>query len=116
MHMSKYDAALTPAAGLIRLARQKAGLTQTQLADEAGVHQQVISAYETGRRDPTVQMLTKLVGAAGYEVRMQLHPLDDHDRSIETFLETLPSESRKAVELRSRDRLRESRLRRVKGS
>lgn len=37
--------------GLRELRRRK-GLTQEQLADRTGVHQQTISAYETGRKNP----------------------------------------------------------------
>ena len=37
---------------LIREARQRAGLSQTELARRAAVAQSVISAYETDRREP----------------------------------------------------------------
>ena len=37
--------------GLKRL-RERKGLTQVQLSDKTGVHQQTISAYETGRKNP----------------------------------------------------------------
>jgi predicted nucleotidyltransferase len=50
---------------LIASARQEAGFTQTELAVVAGVTQSVISAYETGRRDPTVGTLSRLIAATG---------------------------------------------------
>ncbi len=37
----------------IHAARKEKGLTQAQLAEGAGMHQQTISAYETGRLEPT---------------------------------------------------------------
>ncbi|MHB8438383.1 MAG: hypothetical protein ACYDD4_04385 [Acidimicrobiales bacterium] len=39
----------------------------------------MISAYERDCRQPTLPTLTKLLRAAGFELRMQLEPLDDHD-------------------------------------
>ena len=53
------------AATLIRTVRTRQGLTQTQLAQRAGTTQPVVSAYEHGRRDPSVRTLRKLVEAGG---------------------------------------------------
>lgn len=114
--MGKYDAAPTLAAGLIRLARGKAGITQVELGERAGVDQQVISAYETGRREPTMPTLTRLLAAAGFEIRIQLAPLDDHDYSILEYLDTLPPDLRGQVEESARARVEHARLRRVRGA
>jgi predicted nucleotidyltransferase/DNA-binding XRE family transcriptional regulator len=62
------------AADLLRRARTEARLSQTELAGRAGVAQPVISAYEAGRRDPSLAMLTKLVEATGHRMRIQLLP------------------------------------------
>jgi transcriptional regulator with XRE-family HTH domain len=113
--MAKYDPAPTPAAGLLRLARQKAELTQVELAERAGVSQQAISAYETGRKEPTLPTIQHLVRAAGFELRMRLEPLDDHDKSLETLLATLPPSQQAEIEARSRDRQASARLRRIRG-
>lgn len=56
------------AASLLREARTRAGLTQVQLAGRAGVAQSVISAYESGRRQPALPTLADLIEAAGYEL------------------------------------------------
>ena len=56
------------AAHLLRAARVRAGLTQAELARRAGTSQPVISAYEHGRRDPTVQTLARLLAAAGADL------------------------------------------------
>jgi hypothetical protein len=53
------------AAMIIQTVRRRQGLTQAELARRAGTSQPVISAYEHGRRDPTYQMLRKLVEAGG---------------------------------------------------
>jgi predicted nucleotidyltransferase/DNA-binding XRE family transcriptional regulator len=57
---------------LISLARRRAGLTQTELARRAGVQQSVVSAYESGRRQPTVPTLLRLIRATGQGVQFQL--------------------------------------------
>ena len=57
---------------LLRSARLRAGLTQVELALRAGVTQSVISAYESGRREPSLPMLSALVEATGFELDMRL--------------------------------------------
>lgn len=53
-------------AGLeIRLARRRAGLTQSALATLAGTSQETLSAYESGRRQPTIETLTRLLAGTG---------------------------------------------------
>jgi predicted nucleotidyltransferase/DNA-binding XRE family transcriptional regulator len=59
-------------ATLLRSARRGARLTQIQLADRAGVTQSVISAYESGRRQPSLPTLQALIAATGYELEFQL--------------------------------------------
>lgn len=62
------------AAELVRTARLAAGLTQAQLAERAGVTQSVISAYESGRREPALSTLSRLVEAAGRRLEVQIGP------------------------------------------
>jgi uncharacterized protein len=66
------------AAAVLREARRRSGLSQAELARRAGVAQPVISAYETGRREPGISMLDKLVRASGHElvIDMVAHPDD----------------------------------------
>src|ERR1700760_410906 len=59
-------------ATLLRSARQRAHLTQGQLATRAGITQSVVSAYESGRRQPSVPTLAALVAATGFELDLQL--------------------------------------------
>jgi transcriptional regulator with XRE-family HTH domain len=67
------------ATALLQLARLKAGLTQRELAEQAGVPTTMISAYERGKRQPTLETLLRLLRAAGFELRMHLEPYDSHD-------------------------------------
>jgi transcriptional regulator with XRE-family HTH domain len=113
--MGKYDPAPTLAAGLIRSARHKAEMTQAELAAAAGVTQQLISAYETGRMDPTITSLMRLIAATGFEVRWRLVARDYHDETLDRFLESLPASQRAALEEQRRRRAGAARLRRVRG-
>ncbi len=63
---------MAQSAALLRRARTDARLSQTELAARAGVAQPVISAYESGRREPSLPMLTKLIEATGHRMRIQL--------------------------------------------
>jgi predicted nucleotidyltransferase/DNA-binding XRE family transcriptional regulator len=57
---------------LLRTARERSGLTQTELAGRAGVTQSVISAYESGHRQPALPTLAALVDAAGFDLDLRL--------------------------------------------
>src|SRR5438874_7286683 len=87
-----------PAWAILREAREQAGLTQRALAERAGKAQSEIAKIERGRRDPSVSTLERLVRAAGFDLRIQLVPHDDHDgrlidgmlsRSVEERLDSL---------------------------
>lgn len=64
---------------LVSRARARAGMTQQELAEAAGMTQSVVSAYETGRRQPSLPTLCKLVAAAGFEPRIGLRPARPSD-------------------------------------
>jgi hypothetical protein len=55
---------------LIAAARRRSDLTQAELAKRAGTSQPVISAYEHGRRDPSVGTLARLIEAAGEQLQI----------------------------------------------
>jgi len=63
------------AAAVLRAARKRAGLSQVELASRAGVTQSVISAYESGRRQPSLPTLAALIEAAGYELEVSVQEL-----------------------------------------
>jgi predicted nucleotidyltransferase/DNA-binding XRE family transcriptional regulator len=56
------------AGSLLRQARHGAGISQAELASRAGVAQSVISAYEAGRRQPSLPTLARLIDAAGSDL------------------------------------------------
>lgn len=56
----------------LREARLRAGLSQTELARRAGVTQSVISAYESGGRQPSLPVLERLVAATGLELQLRV--------------------------------------------
>ena len=57
---------------MLRQARKRASLSQVDLATRAGVTQSVISAYESGQRQPSLPALARLVNAAGFELTLGL--------------------------------------------
>lgn len=59
---------------MIREARIRARLSQTDLARRAGVAQSVISAYESDQREPGIRTLSKLIEATGHELAVELVP------------------------------------------
>lgn len=62
------------AADILKAGRAMAKLTQQELATAAGVAQQTISAYETGRKEPSLPMLMAVLAAADLELRFHLEP------------------------------------------
>lgn len=63
---------------LIREARERARLSQTDLARRAGVAQSVISAYEADRREPGIRTFAKLIEATGHDLTVELTPPPDN--------------------------------------
>lgn len=69
-------------AEVLRRARQAAQMSQPELARRAGVTQSVISAYESGKRAPSVPMLRKLVEATGHRLELELTRTDPTARGL----------------------------------
>src|SRR5262245_5330279 len=67
---------------LVREARKRAGLTQADLASRAGTTQSAIARIESGAVSPSLEHLTELVQAAGFDIEIRLVPYDDHDLSM----------------------------------
>src|SRR5438093_1311662 len=84
---------------LLREARRRAGLTQAILAETAGKPQSTVAKIERGRRDPTLTTLLELIRAAGFDLKIQLVPRDDHDeRLIADQLRLTPAQRLAAVD------------------
>jgi transcriptional regulator with XRE-family HTH domain len=78
------------AADLIAQIRQTSGLSQAELARRSGLQSSVLSAYEHGRRQPSVSALARIARAAGLE--LEISPLTDADaleRSGRVLLDVL---------------------------
>jgi transcriptional regulator with XRE-family HTH domain len=56
------------------------------------VTQPAVAAYESGRRQPTIPTLMRIVSAAGFDVRMSLAPHEDHDEVLESLERQRPPE------------------------
>ena len=70
----------------LRTARTAAGLSQAALALRAGTSQATLSAYENGRKRPSVETLSRVLAAAGARLTVE----QERAPSAE------PSEARKA--------------------
>ena len=78
---------------LVREARKRAGLTQSALAERAGVPQSTIARIESGARAPSTDMVERLVHAAGFEIRVGLGEPDAGTASLfERTLSRTPDE------------------------
>lgn len=62
---------------VLREARTRARLSQTDLARRSEVAQSVISAYESGRREPSLKTLARLVEATGHDLVLDVVPAID---------------------------------------
>ncbi|MEX1004323.1 MAG: helix-turn-helix transcriptional regulator [Acidimicrobiia bacterium] len=77
------------ASSLLQLARTRRGLSQTAFADLLEIAQPTLSAYESGRRQPTLPTLLRLLARAGLELRFELADLDNHDTVLAEWERTL---------------------------
>ena len=61
--------------GLLRRAREAASLTQRQLAERAGMSQSVIAGFESGRRQPRIDQVARIMEALGLQLLLATEPL-----------------------------------------
>ncbi len=88
------------AGSLLRSARTRLGLSQTAFADLIGIAQPTLSAYESGRRQPTLPTLVDLLARAGFDLRLELAEQDGHDEILAEWERSLDDATRER--LRSR--------------
>ena len=69
---------------LLREARLRAGLTQTELAERTGTARSQLSRYERGDVLPSLETLRRLVRACGLELGFRLYnaDLENHDATL----------------------------------
>lgn len=61
---------------VIRIARDRAGLTQQQLAARTGRSQEIISRWEAGSQAPSLDAVTEIVDACGLDLVLRLATAD----------------------------------------
>jgi len=80
-------------ANIVREARRRAGLTQAALAERAGVPKSTVGRIESGARTPSVELMERLVRAAGLEVTISLsEPDPGTDSMFERTLRRSPAQ------------------------
>jgi len=57
--------------GLIEAARQLSGLSQQELADRSGTSRSTLSAYEHGRKSPTLSTMERMMESAGFRLAIE---------------------------------------------
>ena len=85
---------------MLQLARLDAGLSQRELAEQAGVAQSEIARIESGKREPSIPVLQKILAGTGMELRFRLEKLDEHDRALAARHATRSEDEKAAVERR----------------
>jgi transcriptional regulator with XRE-family HTH domain len=63
---------VTSSSDIVRIARQRAGLTQQQLADRSGHPRETIARWESGAREPSLSALQRLVEASELDLVVHL--------------------------------------------
>jgi len=72
-YLIRYTRWMMNAAELLEQIRVSSGLTQEELARRAGTSRPTLSAYEHGRKSPTVATFARLLSGAGWELAAQPH-------------------------------------------
>lgn len=79
-------------AQLIREARRRAGISQQELANRTGLQQPAIARWESGRVEPSLSTVERLVGACGLELQLALAHADTADGASLQNLALSPEE------------------------
>jgi transcriptional regulator with XRE-family HTH domain len=104
------------AARIVRLARERSGLSQRELAARSGITQSLISRYEAGSIEPALATLQRLVNAAGVVMTIDVDGLrlidttrmptseetEGIERGFARTLERLPPDQQPSIEAAKR--------------
>lgn len=88
------------AAQIIREARLKAGLTQTELADRLGRERAQIARWEIGGQEPSFENLQSVVEACGFSLRIEIAEREASpglDAELETSVPQAPQQRVQAL-------------------
>ena len=82
-------------AQIIREARLKAELTQTELAQRIGRDRAQVARWETGGQDPSFENLRSVVEACGFVLKLEIADRQENpalDTELETSLAQAPQQ------------------------
>jgi uncharacterized protein len=88
------------AAQIIREARLKAGLTQTELAERLGRERAQVARWEIGGQEPSFENLQSVVEACGFSLRIEIADREDTpelDAELEVSLPQAPQQRVQAL-------------------
>jgi transcriptional regulator with XRE-family HTH domain len=88
------------AAQIIREARLKAGLTQTELAERLGRERAQVARWETGGQEPSFENVRAVVEACGFALRVEVgeHQANPAlDSELETSVAQAPQQRVQAL-------------------
>jgi len=69
--------------------RDKAGLSQQELADKIGLSQQTVAFIETGRRNTTWETLVKITNALGVNLSTFFQSIENDEDEINRLLQRI---------------------------
>jgi hypothetical protein len=87
-------------AQIIREARLKAGLTQTELAVRLGRDRAQVARWETGGQEPSFENLRAVVEACGFSLRVEIADREETpalDAELDTSLPQAPQQRVQAL-------------------
>lgn len=70
---------------LILEARERAELSQSELATRAGTSQSAIARLESGRANPSMETLSRILESAGFALRLSFDPLVHDDPVVAAY-------------------------------
>lgn len=79
---------------LIREARRRSGLSQSELAERAGTTQSGIARWESGRTSPSLDDIRRLVRLCGFDLEVAIVPYDGSDLAQAERLRDLSPQAR----------------------
>jgi transcriptional regulator with XRE-family HTH domain len=85
-------------AQIIREARLKAGLTQTELAERLGRDRAQVARWETGGQEPSFEHLQFVVEACGFTLRIEIAELEETPALDAEFDASLPQAPQQRVQ------------------
>jgi transcriptional regulator with XRE-family HTH domain len=88
------------AAQIIREARLKAGLTQTELAERLGRERAQVARWEIGGQEPSFENLQSVVEACGFALRIEIAEREESpalDAELDASLPQAPQQRVQAL-------------------